>query len=475
MTIEVNDFGSTGITPGRSIANADFCPCVDEHQLNIRETAIMARNSGIPASKVAGIMTKRQNAASEAERSRAAEFKCTHDNLLAAVDQLRTEKDAALEQLKVMKRREGQLTERSKKQDKERERAEKATESSWRDEKEELEFDLENIRSALATSNGKAADAEKRVRRLESELAKTREEVLQATKSKGGEAASNITPKNSPKREKKGRGAGSGPAAAPPPLAPLAPAPSPALAPAPAGGSGGGSGGGSSGDGGAAAGNEPSRTFATPTEKKKNKPKTKQDRTSPDKKVDKENKEKNNRVDSRYTDNSMLRGRRFAQKLCIAVKKRCNDSARDSLTSKSTALGMLAIGAVVSVILAVGFSVVPSGLRSAAGGSLEIDNYTRVATEHNANACASQPCRHKGVCTASDVNDSYLCACEKGFHGDSCENKFWDRVMNDGKEDDDADWWDAAAASVDDIDETMCVSCAPYALRSCTQHCVLWW
>ena len=35
--------------------------------------------------------------------------------------------------------------------------------------------------------------------------------------------------------------------------------------------------------------------------------------------------------------------------------------------------------------------------------------------------------------------------------------------MNDGKEDDDADWWDAAAASVDDIDETMCVSCAPYA------------
>ena len=181
-------------------------------------------------------------------------------------------------------------------------------------------------------------------------------------------------------------------------------------------------------------------------------------------------------MDRRHTDNCMIRGRQFAQELCIAVKKWCSGYAHDSLTSKSTALGMLAIGAIVSVILAVGFSVVPSGLRSAAGDSLEIDNYTRVATEHDSNACASQPCRHKGVCTASDVNDSYLCACEKGFHGDSCENKFWDRVMNDGKEDDDADWWDAAAASVDDIDETMCVSCAPYAFRSCTQHCVLrWW
>eukprot|EP01043_Picozoa_sp_COSAG02_P068865 COSAG02_NODE_11585_length_1693_cov_7.082031_2_plen_131_part_00 len=104
VAIEVKDLGVTGITPGRSIANADFCPSVDELQLNIRETAIMARNSGIPASKVAGIMAKRQSAASEAERSRAVEFKCTHDNLLAAVDQLRTEKDAALEQLKVMKK-----------------------------------------------------------------------------------------------------------------------------------------------------------------------------------------------------------------------------------------------------------------------------------------------------------------------------------------------------------------------------------
>jgi hypothetical protein len=129
---------------------------------------------------------------------------------------------------------------------------------------------------------------------------------------------------------------------------------------------------------------------------------------------------------------------------------------------------MLGIGAIVAVILAVGFSLVPSGLTSATGGSLENDNYTTVATEHDANACASQPCRHKGVCTASDVNDSYLCACEEGFHGNSCENKFWDRVMNDENEGEDSDWWDAAAASVDEIDETMCVSCTPHAIRACT-------
>ncbi len=430
----MKDLGVTGITPGRSIANADFCPSVDELQLNIRETAIMARNSGIPASKVAGIMAKRQSAASEAERSRAVEFKCTHDNLLAAVDQLRTEKDAALEQLKVMKKREGQLTERSKKQDKERKRAEKATESSWRDEKEELEFDLENIRSALATSNGKAADAEKRVRRLESELAKTREAVLQAAKSKGGEAPSSSTPKPSPKRERKGRGGGSG-------------------------------------GGGSAAGNDSSRTPATP-ERKKNKQKPKQqqqqqqqDRKSPDKNVDKEK----NDLDRGRTSKSMIfNTREIGQKLCNAVETRWKVSAHDLSTSKSRTLGMLGIGAIVAVILAVGFSLVPSGLTSATGGSLENDNYTTVATEHDANACASQPCRHKGVCTASDVNDSYLCACEEGFHGNSCENKFWDRVMNDEKEGEDSDWWDAAAASVDEIDETMCVSCTPHAIRACT-------
>eukprot|EP01043_Picozoa_sp_COSAG02_P068864 COSAG02_NODE_11585_length_1693_cov_7.082031_1_plen_161_part_10 len=161
------------------------------------------------------------------------------------------------------------MTERSKKQDKERKRAEKATESSWRDEKEELEFDLENIRSALATSNGKAADAEKRVRRLESELAKTREAVLQAAKSKGGEAPSSSTPKPSPKRERKGRGGGSG-------------------------------------GGGSAAGNDSSRTPATP-ERKKNKQKPKQqqqqqqDRKSPDKNVDKEK----NDLDRGRTSKSM--------------------------------------------------------------------------------------------------------------------------------------------------------------------------
>ena len=143
---EVKDLAGSGITPGRSIADADFCTCVDEHQLNIRETAIMARNSGIPASKVASVMAKRQTAASEAERSRAAEAKCTHDNLLAIIEELRVENGSALERLQVQTRRGNQLTEKSKKQDFEREKAEKATESSWRDEKEELEFDLENIR-----------------------------------------------------------------------------------------------------------------------------------------------------------------------------------------------------------------------------------------------------------------------------------------------------------------------------------------
>ena len=69
----------------------------------------------------------------------------------------------------------------------------------------ELEFDLENIRSALAISNGKVADTAKRAKRLETELAKTREAAAQAAKSKA-EEASHPTPKPSPKRERKGKG-----------------------------------------------------------------------------------------------------------------------------------------------------------------------------------------------------------------------------------------------------------------------------
>lgn len=79
------------------------------------------------------------------------------------------------------------------------------------------------------------------------------------------------------------------------------------------------------------------------------------------------------------------------------------------------------------------------------------DNYT---SGDGPDVCASQPCRHKGVCTASDDGrSSYRCACAEGFHGSTCENKSWDRrVMSEGAED--SDWWDEAAASVSSIDDT---------------------
>ena len=453
MTKEVKDLAGGGITPGRSISNADFCPSVDEHQLNIRETAIMARNSGIHPSQVAVIMAKRQNAASEVERSRAEEARCTHDNLLAAVEQLRAEKDSALERLTFMKKREDQLTQRSRKQDKERERAEKATESSWRDEKEELEFDLENIRSALAISNGKVADTAKRAKRLETELAKTREAAAQAAKSKA-EEASHPTPKPSPKRERKGKGGGAG---------------------------------------GGSRANNTSASPAPTTEKKRNRQKTKQQqqqqqqqqeqeqeqqpqqpereqRNSPEKNADKD---KKHHVDSGGKSSSKGTNKdqniSLAQKLCDVVK-RWKFLVQDSSTLKSTALVMLCIGIGVIVIvffLAVGVSLIPTslGLWLSTGRSMVIDNCTSCAAmgadQDDSTGCTSHPCV-QGACSDTDMNGSYRCNCEYGYFGLTCEMKFWDRVMS-GTE----GWYEDAAKRASPIDDTTCVLCTAKAYTPC--------
>ena len=56
-------------------------------------------------------------------------------------------------------------------------------------------------RSALAMSNGRVSDAEKRVRRLEAETAKMRDALQQAEKAKAEEGSQN-TPGPSPQRKK---------------------------------------------------------------------------------------------------------------------------------------------------------------------------------------------------------------------------------------------------------------------------------
>ena len=206
---EVESLTEPGNIPGRAVNHTDFCSGVDEHQLNLRETALMARNTGVAASKVPNIMSKRLAATSELERSRATEAQCTHDNLLVTCEELRAEKQSALQRLEAMKHTERRLTDKSKEQDKQRKKAEKAAKTSWRGQKEELESDLDNLRAALDKSNARANAAEKENRKLQASLAQAREEGRERpdtkSKSKSRERADTKTP-SPPQSGKKNKG-----------------------------------------------------------------------------------------------------------------------------------------------------------------------------------------------------------------------------------------------------------------------------
>eukprot|EP01048_Picozoa_sp_COSAG05_P003060 COSAG05_NODE_136_length_16902_cov_21.052312_13_plen_818_part_00 len=175
--------------PPRNVDASDFCSCVDEQQMQAWETAIIARSSGIDAGNVQRLIWN----VSDAERSATAEIKTAHETMLATCEGLTRQLTVAIGQAS----RDRQTTE-----ERQRDRVHtlQQIQSLWRDEKKELEADLDNVRAALKVAEVKATDAAKCVRVMkatlsrEAALKKDDADILDAAKREGKHKADKILP-----------------------------------------------------------------------------------------------------------------------------------------------------------------------------------------------------------------------------------------------------------------------------------------